>query len=160
MTDYPTESEARLALHGAQRARERVIDQIGMPWWYWWGLAVAWAGLGVASDFANGWITAAATLVVGAAHASVSHRLLAGQQRTRDVRVRADVAGPRVAALTIVFLLGLVAVTVATALILHADGAGHAATIAGVFVGFLVLLGGPRLMEAIRADAIRRASQK
>jgi hypothetical protein len=34
-------TEARVALQGAAQARQRVIDQIGMPWWYWWGLAAA-----------------------------------------------------------------------------------------------------------------------
>ena len=61
MTDYPSDAEARLALYGVERARQRVIDQIGMPWWYWWGLAACWIGLGVASDVADPWITFAAT---------------------------------------------------------------------------------------------------
>ena len=44
---HPNEAEARLALYGAEHARQRVIDQIGMPWWYWWGLAGCWVGLGI-----------------------------------------------------------------------------------------------------------------
>ena len=43
---YPNETEARLALvasQGAAAGRRR----IGMPWWYWWGLAGCWVGLGV-----------------------------------------------------------------------------------------------------------------
>jgi hypothetical protein len=31
MTSYPTDAEARVALHGVEQARQRVIDQIGMP---------------------------------------------------------------------------------------------------------------------------------
>jgi hypothetical protein len=158
MTNYPTDAEARVAMQGVERARRRVIDQIGMPWWYWWGLAVAWAGLGVASDFGNAWVTTVATVGVGAVHATVSQRLLAGRQRRGDVRVSASVAGSHVAALVIGFLLTLVALTVAVALVLDADGAEHAATIAGVFVGVVILLAGPRVMEAIRANAIRRAA--
>ena len=53
MTDYPTNAEARVALHDVERARQRVIDQIGMPRWYWWGLAACWIALGVLNDVAN-----------------------------------------------------------------------------------------------------------
>jgi hypothetical protein len=31
MTNYPSDAEARLALHGVEHARQRVIEQIGMP---------------------------------------------------------------------------------------------------------------------------------
>jgi hypothetical protein len=160
MTDYPTEAEARLALHGVDQARQRVIDQIGMPWWYWGGLALAWAGLGVASDFANAWIGGVATIAVGAAHSTVSQRVLTGRQRRGDVKVGAGVVGRHVAALVIAFLLALVALTLAVALVLDADGAEHPATIAGVFVAVVVLLGGPRLMDAIRVSATRRAGSR
>jgi hypothetical protein len=157
MTNYPTEAEARVALHGVDRARRRVIDQIGLPWWYWWGLAAAWVVLGILSDVADPWITLAATLVFGAAHSAVAQRLLAGTHRRPDVTVSRGVAGRRVALLMIGWLLFLVAVTVVVALLVDADGAQHPATIASVFVAVLILLGGPRLMDAIRAHAIRRA---
>src|SRR5581483_2127794 len=52
MTTYPTEAEARAALQGADEARRRVIDRFGLPWWYWWGLAGCWIGLGLLSDLA------------------------------------------------------------------------------------------------------------
>ena len=84
MTNYPSEAEARVALHGVERARERVIDQIGMPWWYWWGLAACWIGLGVASDLAAAWVTVAATVTFGAVHSGVSSRLLAGRHQRRS----------------------------------------------------------------------------
>jgi hypothetical protein len=138
--------------------RGRVIDQIGMPWWYWWGLAAAWVGLGVASDVANPWVTSAAMLTFGAVHSFVSTWVLAGRQRTSDVRVRAEVAGRRAPALIFGFLVGLGAVTVAVALLAYADGAGHPATMASVFVAVAILLGGHRLMAAIRTGAIRRAA--
>jgi hypothetical protein len=158
MTNYPSDTEARLALHGVEQARMRVIDQIGMPWWYWWGLAACWIGLGIAADVANTWVTLAATLTFGAAHSYVSSRLLAGRQRTSDVKVRADVAGRRAPALIFGFLVGLGAVTVAAALLAYADGAGHPATMASVLVAVAILLAGPRLMAAIRTNAIGRAA--
>jgi hypothetical protein len=141
-----------------EQARQRVIDQIGMPWWYWWGLAACWIGLGVASDVANQWVTLAATLAFGAVHSFVSWRLLAGRRRTSEVKVRADVAGRRAPALILAFLVGLGAVTVALALLAYADGAGHPATMASVLVAVAILLGGPRLMAAIRTNAMQRAA--
>jgi hypothetical protein len=158
MTNYPSDAEARLALHGVEQARKRVIDQIGMPWWYWWGLAACWIGLGVAADVANAWVTLAATLTFGAVHSYVSFRLLAGRQRTSDLKVRADVVGRRAPAIIFAFLVGLGAVTVAASLLAYADGAGHPATMASVLVAVAILLGGPRLMAAIRTNAIRRAA--
>jgi hypothetical protein len=158
MTNYPTDAEARLALHDVEQARQRVIDQIGMPWWYWWGLAASWIGLGVASDIAGPWVTLAATLTFGAVHSYVASRLLAGRQRTSDVKVRADVAGRRTPVLIFCFLVGLGAVTVAAALLAYADDAGHPATMASVLVAVAILLGGPRLMAAIRTDATHRAT--
>lgn len=156
MTNYPSEAEARVALHGVERARERVIDEIGMPWWYWWGLAACWIGLGVASDLASAWVLLGATLAFGVAHSVISSRLLAGRRRTGDLKVRADVAGRRAPLLVFGFLIALVAVTIVTALLADADGAGHPATMASVLVAVAILLGGPRVMAAIRTDAIRR----
>jgi hypothetical protein len=158
MTDYPSDAEARLALHGVERARQRVIDQIGMPWWYWWGLAGCWIGLGVASDIADPWITFAATVSFAVLHSIVSSHLLAGRQRTGDVKVRAEVAGRRAPLLLFGCLVGLGVVTVAAALVANADGARHPATMASVLVAVAIVLGGPRLMAEIRADATRRAA--
>jgi hypothetical protein len=158
MTNYPTDAEARAALHGAQQARQRVIDQIGMPWWYWWGLAACWIGLGVASDLAGAWVSLAATLTFGAVHSYVSSRLLAGRQRTGEVKVRADVAGRRAPLLVLGFLIGLGVVTVAAALLAYADGAEHPATMASVLVALAILLGGPRMMASLRSDATHRAA--
>jgi hypothetical protein len=99
----------------------------------------------------------AATLVVGAVHASVSQRLLGGRQWTGEVRVRRDVAGRRSAFLVIAFLVSLVALTIVAALALDADGAGHPGTGASILVAAVIVLGGPQVMAAIRADAARRA---
>jgi hypothetical protein len=158
MTNYPTDAEARLALHGVERARQRVLNEVGLPWWYWWGLAACWIGLGVSSDVANSWVTGAATLTFGAVHSTIAPRLLAGRQRTSDVKVRADVAGRRVPTIIFACLIGLVAVTIASAFAASADAAEHPATMASVLVAVSILLGGPRLMAVIRADATRRAA--
>jgi hypothetical protein len=44
-------------------------------------------------------------------------------------------------------------VTIAIALAVNADGAEHPATIASAFVAVLVVLGGPRLLAAVRRRA-------
>ena len=76
---YPSEVDARLALRDAEHAQQRVIEQIGMPWWYWWGLAGCWIGLGVLSDLQPAWwLVVGATLVVGAGHSVVFQRLSRG----------------------------------------------------------------------------------
>jgi hypothetical protein len=153
MTNSLTDAEARLALDEVEHGRRRVIDQIGMPRWYWWGLAACWIGLGVLNDVANAWVIAVATLTFGAVHSAVSQRLLAGRRRTSGVKVRADVAGRHATVIVFGFLIVLVGVTVAAGFAAYADGAEHPGTMASVLVAVMILLGGPRVMAAIRARA-------
>ena len=39
--------EARAALDTIDRGRRQVVDEIDLPPWYWWGLALGWVGLGI-----------------------------------------------------------------------------------------------------------------
>jgi hypothetical protein len=153
MTNSLTDAEARLALHEVERGRQRVIDQIGMPRWYWWGLAACWIVLGVLTDVANAGIVAVATITFGAVHSAVSQRLLGGRRRTSGVKVRADVVGRRAPLIVFGFLIALAGVTTAAGFAAHADGAEHPGTLASVLVAVMILLGGPRVMAAIRATA-------
>jgi hypothetical protein len=159
MTEPLTDAEARLALHQVEEGQRRVIDQIGMPAWYWWGLAACWMLLGVLNDVANAWVVAVATVTFGAVHSAVSQRLLAGRRRTSGVKVRADVAGRHTALIVFGFLIALAGVTVAAGFAAYADGAEHPGTIASVLVAALILLGGPRVMAAIRARARAAAAR-
>jgi hypothetical protein len=153
MTNPLSDAEARLALHEVERGRQRVIDQIGMPRWYWWGLAACWIVLGVLTDVANAWVVAVATITFGAVHSAVSQRLLGGRRRTSGVKVRADVAGRRAPVIVFGFLIALAGVTTAAGFAAYADGAEHPGTMASVLVAVMILLGGPRLMAAIRTRA-------
>jgi hypothetical protein len=153
MTDSLSDAEARLALHEVERGRQRVIDQIGMPRWYWWGLAGCWIGLGLLTDVANAWVVAVAGITFGAAHSAVSQRLLGGRRRTSGVKVRADVAGRGAPAIVFGFLIVLAGVTAAAGFAAHADGAEHPGTMASLLVAVTILLGGPRVMAAIRTRA-------
>ena len=153
MTNSVTDTDARLALHEVEKGQQRVIDQIGVPRWYWWGLAGCWVALGVLNDVAAAWVVAVATVTFGAVHSAVSQRLLGGRRATRGVRVRADVAGRRVPVIMFGFLVALAAVTVAAGFAAYADGAEHPGTVASILVAVMILLGGPRVMAAIRARA-------
>jgi hypothetical protein len=155
MANDITDAEARLALRSIEERRRQVIAEIDMPRWYWWGLALGWIGLGFVTDLGHPWVTAAATLAFGAVHSGVASHVLSGRHRSSQLSVRADLAGPSVAAVVIGFLLGLAAVTVALAVLAEADGAGHPVTAASVVVAVAVLFGGPTLMAVVRRRAER-----
>jgi hypothetical protein len=154
-----TPQEARAALATVDRGRLRVIGEIDLPRWYWWGLALGWIGLGVITDLKHPWVTAAATLVFGAVHAAVAPRVASGRHRTHALSVRADLAGRQTARLVIGGVVALALVTVAGALAASADGARHPVTIASVFVAVIIVLGGPQLLASVRRRAARSASR-
>ena len=128
-----------------------------MPRWYWWGLALGWVLVGLAADLGPPWMLIAATLVVGAVHAAVGQRVMSGRHRTDQLSVRADVAGRHVGVIVLGFLFAVVVLTIAVALLLDAGGASHPAIIAGTVAAFVVALGGPALMAALRRHAERSA---
>ena len=148
-----SEGDARLALSSIELRRREVIAEVEMPWWYWWGLAAAWVGSGVISDVGNAVAAVLVMLVVGATHAGVAHRFLSGRHRSPRLRVRAGVVSRHVPLMVTGFLLVLVGITVAVAVLVDADGADHPATIASILVAVALLGGGPQLMSAIRRRA-------
>jgi hypothetical protein len=155
MRQHVTPHEARAALDTVQRGRLTVVDEIDLPRWYWAGLALGWVGLGVVADLAPGWVTVAATFAFGAIHAAVASRVLSGRHRTRQLSVRADVAGRHVPRLVIGGLLLMTGLTVVGALAASADGARHPVTIASIVVAVMIVLGGPRLLAVARRQAAR-----
>ena len=150
-----TGAEAMASLDEIERRRHRVIDEIDMPTWYWWGLALGWVGLGVLTDLRIAWLTLAATFAFGAIHAAVSQWVIGGRRRTSQLSVRQDVAGRHTPLLVVVSLLALAGVTIAGALVAAADGARHPVTEASIVVAIIIVLGGPRLMAAVRSRAAR-----
>jgi hypothetical protein len=151
-----SESEARLALDAVQRRRQQVVAEINVPGWYWVSLAVGWVGLSVLTTYGPVWATSVATLAFGAAHAAVAPRVISGRRGSSQLSIRRDLVSRHVPAMVIGFLVVMVVVTVGIALVLDADGARHAAILAGCIVAALVLTGGPALMSWIRARAVRR----
>ena len=152
-----TPNEARAALHTIERSRLRVIDEVAVPWWYWWGLALGWIALGVIADVGPNWLSTIATIVFGAAHAAVAPRVISGRHASRHLSVRAALAPPHIARIVIGALVALGALTVGLALLAQADGADHPVTIASVLVALIIVLGGPLLLSTARQRAVRSA---
>lgn len=153
MTGPVTAAEARTALDAVERGRARVVEQIGLPTWYWYGLALGWVGLGVLADADHPVASALATVAFGAGHAAVASRVLSGRRRSRQVTVRAEVAGHGAHRLVVAALLGLVGLTVLLALAANADGDRHPSTAAALVVAGAIVLGGPRLDTLSRLGA-------
>ena len=155
MESQITPQEARAALDTVDRGRLRVIDEIDLPRWYWWGLALGWIALGFITDLKHPWLTAVATLIFGAVHASVAPRVADGRHRTPRLSVSAELTGRRTARLVIGCVAALACVTIAVALAVSADGARHSVTIASILVAVMIVLGGPQLLAAVRRRAAR-----
>lgn len=145
-----TEDDARQALRAVDEERRRVIAEIDLPSWYWWGLSIAWILIGVATDVGNVWVTSAATLVFGAAHAAVASRLFSGRHKSSQMSVRRSTVGRLVPAILFGWLLALTLATIAVGFAVDADGAEHASSIAAGFAAVAILCGGPTLMASIR----------
>ena len=150
MSEQMTPAEAHEALDVVARARRQVVAQVGLPRTYWWALAAGWVVLGAIGEEGPAWLASAATLVFGIGHSVLASRLLGGRRRTHDVRPSAATAGRRTPLVVVGMLVGLVALTIAVALLLDADGAEHAAIWAGVLVGVMVGLGGPEILATLR----------
>lgn len=150
MSEQIAPQDARAALDAVARARQQVVDEIGLPRVYWWGMAAGWVALGVIGDLGPAWLTTAATVAFGAGHSTVASRLLDGRRRTRSVRVSAAVAGRRTPLVVIGMLVALVVLTIGFALALDADGADHPSIWAAVTVAAVVGLGGPEILRVLR----------
>src|SRR5262249_50245184 len=149
MTERISGADARSALQSIEHKRRSVIAEIDMPSWYWWGVALGWVGLGIVPEFGSAWVSVAATVGFGAVHAAVSQRILSGRHRSQQLSVRAVDVGRHIPALVVGFLLTLVVLTIAVAVVVDALGAAYPAAIASVVVAIAVLLGGPALMAAV-----------
>jgi hypothetical protein len=142
--------EAGEALAAVTRARRQMADEVGLPRSYWWGMAAGWVVLGVIGDLGPAWLITAATVLFGIGHSVLASRLLDGRRRSAGVRVSSAVAGHRTPYVVVGMLVLLVALTVAVALLIDADGAGHAAIWAAVVVAPVVGFGGPEILRTLR----------
>jgi hypothetical protein len=155
MAEHINCADAGRALDDVDLRRRQIVAQIDVPGWYWWGLALAWVGLGLVTVAGNPWLSVVATVGFGAAHSAVAARVIDGRHGSRQLSVRADVVSRHVPALVIGFLVTLVALTVGVALVADALDAPQPALIASIVVAIAVLIGGPRLMASVRHRAER-----
>lgn len=158
MEPHITASEAQAALATVDSRRRRVVAEIDVPRWYWYGVALGWIALGFVTDLGHPWVTAAATFAYGAIHATAAQWALTGRHASRQLSVSRRVAGHEVPRFVISGLVVLSALTIAAAVAANADGAGHPVTTASVLVAVIVVLGGPRLLEVVRRRAEVRTS--
>lgn len=144
-----TPEQARTALDTAERARQHVAEEVGLPRGYWWAMAAGWIVLGVVGSVAP-WYAGIASGVFGAGHAALASRLLDGRRRTGHVQVSRAVAGRRLPMVVIGMLVALVGVTVLAAFALDADGADHASIWAALLVAAVIAFGGPEILGVLR----------
>jgi|SRR5581483_11878285 len=152
-----SQADARGALAEVDRRRLTIINEVGIPQWYWWALAAGWIGLGVIADVGPSWATSVATFLFGAAHSTVAPRVVTGRRGTSHLSVRADVVGKRIARVVLGGLVALAGMTVGLALAARADGARHPTTIASIAVALILVLGGPQLLTGMRKRLARPA---
>ena len=155
MAEDINQVDAGLALDDIDRRRRQVIAEINVPAWYWWGVALGWVGLGLVTVAEMPWLSVAATVAFGAVHSAVAPRVIDGRHGSRQLSVRADVVSRHLPALVLGFLLTLVAITIAIALVTDGLGAPQPVLLASVVVAIAVLVGGPRLVAAVRHRAER-----
>lgn len=72
--DHITPADARAALDAVDHARAKVVDEVGLPRWYWWLLAVAWVVLGIVGDLGPQWLAVGAALGFGVIHSTIASR--------------------------------------------------------------------------------------
>jgi hypothetical protein len=149
-------TEASLALEAIQQRRREVASSINVPGWYWPFLAAGWIGLGALGDYGPAWASSTATLLFGAAHATIAPRAMSGRHPSSRVSIRHEFADRQMPKVIVAFLIGMAALTVGIALLFSADGARHPALLASLVVAALVLTGGPGLMAWLRTRAERR----
>ena len=159
MEPHVTANEARAALDSVERGRRQVIDQIDLPYWYWFGLALGWIALGFITDLKHPWLTTAGTLLFGAVHSTVAPRVVDGRHRSRQLSVSRELAGRQTARIVLGGIVACALLTIGGAVAVGADGAHHPVTITSVFVAVIIVLGGPQLLAAVRRRAARDAAR-
>lgn len=155
MTAPPGPRDALTALDEIGERRQQVVDVATIPNWYWLFVGLPMIGLAVAVDTRAGvtigiGVVGFVVVVLAATAAVVVPRYRRAQWHPELLGTR----GP----LAIVAFVGVVVIgTLALAFSLQAAGVPHPATIACVFGGAGVVLGGPILTRRLRSIMLQRS---
>jgi len=155
MEEAISKDEAQLALRMIHDQQREVIAHVGLPRWYWWGVAAAWVAIGVISDLGQAWVALGATFLFGVAHSAVAQRIFSGRRASRQLTVRAGVVDRHLPLMLFGALIAMGAVTVGLGFLADADGAEHASTFASVIVAIAIVGLGPQVLTAVRRRAQR-----
>ncbi|WP_018178606.1 hypothetical protein [Jongsikchunia kroppenstedtii] len=143
-------AQARDALSAADHAEQQTLANVGLPRMYWWCMAAGWLALGAIGQFGPAWLVTVATVAFGVGHSVVAQRYLDGRRGSRRLQLSRTAVSRRVPAIVIGILVGLVAITIAAAVALNADGTDHPTIWAAVIVAMIVGFGGPEIFATLR----------
>jgi hypothetical protein len=155
MTDAMKPAEAREALAEMERRQQQVIEQALVPAWYWWAVALATVGLGVAVDTRDSAAIAVAGTLYGVGIALLTGWVAFGG--LHHVKVDERLLGSRGAGLIVGFVWLVVGGTLGLAFALQAANVRSAGALATLACAIALVVGGPALMRRLRAIMRRQA---
>jgi uncharacterized membrane protein YgdD (TMEM256/DUF423 family) len=155
MTDAMKPAEAREALAEMERRQQQVIDTALVPNWYWWTVALATVGLGVAVDTRDPAAIAVVAALYGVGIALLTGWIMFGG--LRHVKVHERLLGSRGAGLIVGFVWLVVGGTLGLAFVLQAANVRSAGALATLACAIVLVVGGPALMRRLRAIMRRQA---
>jgi hypothetical protein len=140
--------EAREALAEMARRQEQVIEGALVPGWYWWVVALATVGLGVAVDTGDPTVVGATAGIYGVGIALLTGWIAFGG--LHHVKVNERVLGARGGGLIVGFVWLVVLGTLALAFALQAANVQPAATLGTLACAVALVIGGPAVMRRLR----------
>jgi hypothetical protein len=155
MTNSMEPAEAREALAEMERRQAQVIEGALVPDWYWWAVALATVGLGVAVDTRDPTAIAAAAGIFGVGIPLLTVWIAFGGRS--HVKVRDRILGSRGSGLIVGFVWLVVGGTLGLAFALEAADVRSAATLSTLACAIVLIVGGPALMRRLRGIMRRRA---
>lgn len=155
MTNATEPAEAREALAEIGRRQEQVIEGALVPNWYWWAVALATVGLGVAADTRDSTAIGVTGGVYGVGIALLTAWIAFGGRR--QVKVHQRLLGARGGGLIVGFVWLVIGGTLGLAVALETVNVAPAATLATLACAIALVVGGPALTRRLRAIMRRQA---
>jgi hypothetical protein len=147
MTNEVEPAEAREALAEMERRQVQVIQGTLVPRWYWWVVALATVGLGVAVDTRDQTVTAATGGIYGLGISLLTAWIAFGGRR--HVKVHERLLGAHGAGLIVGFVWLVVLGTLGLAFALEAANIRFAATVSTIACAIALVVGGPALTRRL-----------